>query len=108
MFRSGSKASNDKLGDGAAGGSVHGGSVHGTGNLHAGWLRTKGRDTGALASAVAGNRLQQMKSWNLWWAVLTRGTAPGAPPFTLRCYADETTAKLQARAGAACGASAAL
>ena len=73
------------------------------GPLAAGWLRTKGRDTGSLATAVAGNRLQQMKSWNLWWTTLTRvnpGSASGSTAtlgslFTLRCYADEQLSQLK-------------
>jgi hypothetical protein len=64
--------------------------------LASGWLRTKGRDNSALVAAVAGNRLQQMKSWNLWWTVLSRGVPPSAP-FVLRCYADQALAQLKAR-----------
>jgi hypothetical protein len=75
------------------------------GPLAAGWLRSKGRDTGSLATAVAGNRLQQMKSWNLWWTVLTRvnpgsassSTATLGALFTLRCYADEQLSQLKVR-----------
>jgi|APGre2960657423_1045063.scaffolds.fasta_scaffold203484_1 hypothetical protein len=68
------------------------------GPLASGWLRTKGRDAGALASAVAGNRLQQMKAWNLWWVTLSRGNPGERLVFTLRCYADETLTQLKARA----------
>lgn len=64
--------------------------------LASGWLRTKGRDNSALVAAVAGNRLQQMKSWNLWWTVLSHGVPPAAP-FLLRCYADQALAQLKAR-----------
>ena len=67
--------------------------------LASGWLRTKGRDNSALVAAVAGNRLQQMKSWNLWWTVLSRGVAPAAP-FLLRCYADQALTQLKARRAA--------
>ena len=67
--------------------------------LASGWLRTKGRDNSALVAAVAGNRLQQMKSWNLWWTVLSRGVPPAAP-FLLRCYADQAMTQLKARRGA--------
>jgi hypothetical protein len=90
----------------AEGGSSHGGSAGSAASasasapaaekVYAGWLRTKGRDNGALVAAVAGNRIQQMKAWNLWWTVLSRGVAP-APPFTLRCYADEALTQLKAR-----------
>jgi hypothetical protein len=116
MFKSGAKADKPAaLRSGASSASLHdayseGGSSHGGGaaasaastaapaeKLHAGWLRTKGRDNGALVAAVAGNRIQQMKAWNLWWTVLSRGVAP-APPFTLRCYADEALTQLKARA----------
>ena len=67
--------------------------------LASGWLRTKGRDNSALVAAVAGNRLQQMKSWNLWWTVLSRGVPPAAP-FMLRCYADQALSQLKARGAA--------
>ena len=46
-----------------------------------------------------------MKSWNLWWTVLTRvnpGSASGSTAtlgalFTLRCYADEQLSQLKVR-----------
>jgi len=75
------------------------------GPLAAGWLRTKGRDAGALATAVAGNRLQQMKAWNLWWTTLTRvnpsssaaSTTALGTLFVLRCFADEQLSQLKVR-----------
>jgi len=60
--------------------------------LVTGWLRTKGRD-----STLGGTRVQQMKSWNLWWSVLSPRTGSSGPLFTLRCYTDETLSQQKVR-----------
>jgi hypothetical protein len=54
---------------------------------------------------VAGNRLQQMKAWNLWWTTLTRvnpsssaaSTTALGTLFILRCFADEQLSQLKVR-----------
>ena len=63
------------------------------GQVQAGWLRTKGRD-----SVLGGARVQQMKAWNLWWTVLFRGDGSSQGHlYTLRCFGDDTLAVLKAR-----------
>ena len=73
---------------------AEGGSQHGDA-LASGWLRTKGHDDGKLTSAIAGSRIQQLRPWNRWWTVFSRGARPGT--FARRGYLDEGMATLKAR-----------